>query len=96
MNAKHLLFLFILLVRDYRKENRDPIVVINRCPQTPSTTESLVSIDSKYDTAPENLTERKETKHCQTPPFGNHGNHFLFPFTLPSINPFLRGPMIIK
>lgn len=56
-------------VRDYRKENRDPIVVINRCPQTPSTTESLVSIDSKYDTAPENLTERKETKLCQTPPF---------------------------
>lgn len=56
-------------VRDYKKENTDPIVVINRCPQTPSTTESLVSIDSKYDTAPENLTERKETKHCQTPPF---------------------------
>lgn len=56
-------------VRDIRKENRDPIVVINRCLQTPSTNESLVSIDTKYDTAPENLTERKETKLCQTPPF---------------------------
>lgn len=56
-------------VRDIRKENRDPIVVINRCLQTPSTNESLVSIDTKYDTAPENLTERKETKLCKTPPF---------------------------
>lgn len=61
-------------VRDYKKGNTDPIVVIHvdRCLQTPSTTGSLVSIDSKYETASENLTEPRETKYCQTPPFGYH------------------------
>lgn len=70
------LFLFVLLVRDYKKGNTDPIVVIHvdRCLQTPSTTGSLESIDSKYETASENLTEPRETKYCQTPPFGYHGN----------------------
>lgn len=98
------LFLFVLLVRDYKKENRDPIVVINSCLPTPSTTGSLVSIDSKYETASENLTEPKETKYCQTPPFGNHGNSRSFfkhsyipsPFPVPSINRILHGPKIIK
>lgn len=98
------LFLFVLLVRDYKKENRDPIVVINSCLPTPSTTGSLVSIDSKYETASENLTEPKEKKYCQTPPFGNHGNSRSFfkhsyipsPFPVPSINRILHGPKIIK
>lgn len=98
------LFLFVLLVRDYKKGNTVPIVVINRCLQTPSTTGSLVSIDSKYETASENLTEPRETKYCQTPPFGNHGNSRSFfkhsyipsPFPVPSINRILHGPKIIK
>lgn len=104
MDAKHVPFLFVLLVRDYKKENRDPIVVINSCLPTPSTTGSLVSIDSKYETASENLTEPKEKKYCQTPPFGNHGNSRSFfkhsyipsPFPVPSINRILHGPKIIK
>lgn len=105
MDAKHLTFLilFVLLVRDVKKENTDPIVVINRCLQTPSTTGSLLSIDSKYETASENLTEPRETKYCQTPPFGYHGNirsfldtYYPFPFTIPSKNHILHGPKIIK
>lgn len=57
-------FLFVLLVRDYKKENRDLIVVINSCLLMLFMIGLLVFIDLKYEMVLENLMELKEKKYC--------------------------------
>lgn len=57
-------FLFVLLVRDYKKENRDLIVVINSCLLMLFMIGLLVFIDLKYEMVLENLMELKEIKYC--------------------------------